>query len=134
MVVAAFALIAYLVTLQRVTSAAERMGRIPGDLVAGISEAVSTFLTGDVTRQFVSSLPVHENVGSGRLEVAVATTTEVLTRSDEQRAFWDLLSLGTTQVEIRVPVTWRWHLPLDDGCVATIEDCVSAVVSQGTGA
>ena len=129
MVAAAFALIAYLVTLQRVTSAAERLGKVPGHLVAGLSEAVSGFLTGDVTQRFVSSLPMHEDVGSGRLEVAVAATTEGMTRTDEQRAFWDLLSLGSTQVEIRVPVTWRWHLPLDDGWTATIEDGVLTVVA-----
>ncbi len=129
MVVAALALVAYLVTLHRLTSAAERMGEIPSNLVSGLTEAVSTFLTGDVTRRFVSSLPVQENVGVGRLEVAVAKTTETLTRNDEQRAFWDLVSLGTTQVEIRVPVTWRWHLPLDDGWIATLEDGVLTVVA-----
>ena len=129
MVVAAFALVAYLVTLHRLTRAAERMGEIPSNLVSGLTEAVSTFLTGDVTQRFVSSLPVQENVGVGRLEVAVAKTTETLTRNDEQRAFWDLVSLGTTQVEIRVPVTWRWHLPLDDGWIATLEDGVLTVVA-----
>lgn len=129
MVVAALALVAYLVTLHRLTRAAERIGEIPGNLASSLTDVVSTFLTGDVTQRFVSSLPVQENVGVGRLEVAVAKTTETLTRNDEQRAFWDLVSLGTTQVEIRVPVTWRWHLPLDDGWIATIEDGVLTVVA-----
>jgi hypothetical protein len=129
MVVAALALIGYLMTLHRLTRAAERLGEIPGNLASGLTDAVSTFLTGDVTQRFVSSLPVQENVGVGRLEVAVAKTTETLTRNDEQRAFWDLVSLGSTQVEIRVPVTWRWHLPLDDGWIATLENGVLTVVA-----
>lgn len=129
MVVAALALIGYLMTLQRLTRAAERVSGMPGEFLARVSDAAGRFLTGDVTQRFVSSLPVQENVGVGRLEVAVAKTTETLTRNDEQRAFWDLLSLGSTQVEIRVPVTWRWYLPLDDGWTATLEDGVLTVVA-----
>lgn len=95
--------------------------RAPAELADRLGDAARSFFSGDVTERFLSSIPTHEEVGPGRLEVAVATTVETVSRADEQRAFWDLLPLGRTEVEIRVPVTWRWHLPLDDGWSATID-------------
>ncbi|MGE0641900.1 MAG: hypothetical protein AB7G12_13875 [Thermoanaerobaculia bacterium] len=120
---------AFLATLDRFLDAGERIAGAPADLVGKIGRAARGFLTGDVTRRFLSSIPSQEAVGAGRLEVAVATTVETVTRSDEQRAFWDLVPLGRTEVEIRVPVTWRWHLPLDDGWSATIDDGILRIVA-----
>lgn len=116
-------------TLDRFLATGERIARAPAELVDSLGRAARGFLSGDVTRHFLSSIPAFDELGAGRLEVAVATTTEVLTRSDEQRAFWDLLSLGTTEVEIRVPVTWRWHVPLDTGWTATVADGALVVVA-----
>lgn len=120
---------AFFLTLDRFLAAGERIARAPAELVDSLGRAARGFLSGDVTRHFLSSIPAFDEVGAGRLEVAVATTTETLTRSDEQRAFWDLLSLGTTEVAIRVPVTWRWHVPLDSGWTATVTDGVLEVVA-----
>lgn len=120
---------AFFRTLDRFLATGERIARAPAEVVDSLGRAVRGFLSGDVTRRFLSSIPTFDELGAGRLEVAVATTTETLARSDEQRAFWDLVSLGTTEVEIRVPVTWRWHVPLDSGWTATVADGVLEVVA-----
>ncbi len=39
---------------------------------------------------------------------------EILRSTDERRIAWDLVTLGTTVSEIRVPVTYRYHLSLDE--------------------
>ena len=120
---------AFLATLDRFLDAGERIARAPGELAGRIGRMASGFLTGDVTQRLLSSIPAHEELGAGRLEVAVATTVETVSRSDEQRALWDLVPLGKTEVEIRVPVTWRWYLPLDDGWSATIDSGLLAIVA-----
>ena len=127
--VAALFVAAFLFTLNRFLAAGERVAGIPAALVDSAERLARSFFTGDVTKRFLSSIPTHEELGHGRLEVAVAKTTETLTRSDEQWAFWDLVPLGRTEVEIRVPVTWRWHLPLDDGWTATVDGEVLTVVA-----
>ena len=42
------------------------------------------------------------------------TQNKQITRSDERRVLWDTFSLGVTTTEIRVPVTYRYHLRLSD--------------------
>ena len=128
-VLGALIVYAFLAALNRFVAAGEKVASIPADFARGLGEAARGFLRVDVTRRFVSSIPSNEELGAGRLEVAVATTTESITRADEQYAFWDLLPLGRTEVEVRVPVTWRWYLPLDDGWEATVEGPVLTVVA-----
>lgn len=120
---------AFLAAVNRFLEAGERVARAPGEIARGLGQAARDFFSGDVTERFLSSIPATEEIGAGRLEVAVAKTTESISRRDEQFAFWDLLPLGATEVEIRVPVTWRWHLPLDDGWHATIENGILTVVA-----
>ena len=81
----------------------------------------------NVTEKFLAGIPNFMPLGGGNLDVAVAENVEVLSRSDERFAFWDLLSLGTTTVEIRVPVTYRYHLKLDDRWTVTVVDGVCRV-------
>jgi hypothetical protein len=104
----------YLVTLRLAAKAAGQVER----LVAGAAEHAEAmargFLTGNVTETFLASIPEIADSGGGRLEVASAEITETFTRSDERRIFWDVVPLGTTVTEIRVPVTYRYHLRLDD--------------------
>jgi hypothetical protein len=71
------------------------------------------FKTGRITSTFTASLPRLEPGGS-KLEVAAYEATEVFTRSDERAILFDLIPLGTTVSEIRVPVTYRYHVRLDD--------------------
>lgn len=93
-----------------------------GEAFAGAARA---FARVDVTQRFISSLPSVR--GAARLELATAETVETLTRSDDRRALWDLVPLGSTTVEVRVPVTWRWHLPLDEPWRAVLDAGVLTV-------
>jgi hypothetical protein len=71
------------------------------------------FKTGRITTTFTASLPRLEPGGS-KLELAAYEATELFTRSDERAILFDLVPLGTTVSEIRVPVTYRYHVRLDD--------------------
>lgn len=72
------------------------------------------FRSGAITKTFVASLPRIENSGSGRLELAVLESTETFRSEDNLRIGWDYVSLGTTVAEISVPVTYRYHLRLEE--------------------
>ena len=66
----------------------------------------------DVTERFIASFPEVSRTKGGALELATVKATETLSRSDEQFVAWGLISLGETISEIRVPVTYRYHLDL----------------------
>lgn len=110
MVLVALALIAYLVYRDFMHQGA-RMAEGTGKV---LTEAAASFWSGNVTESFVSGLPELDPNGSGNLELATFKNTETLTRKDEIRVLWDVFSLGTTESEIRVPVTYRYHLRLSD--------------------
>ncbi|HSM50150.1 MAG TPA: hypothetical protein VLA75_01965 [Thermoanaerobaculia bacterium] len=125
--VAAVALAALLlVALALVLSRFERMGRaagrLPAELAARAGEVARGLLTGNVTERFLADIPRVTAAEGGRLEVAIGESVETLSRTDERWAFWDLLPLGTTTVEIRVPVTYRYHVRLDEPWTVTVAD------------
>ncbi len=92
--------------------------QVPRDAVASLGEAASTiaerFKSGTITTTFVAALPQLAPDDGLKLELAAFEATEVFSRSDERRVMFDLVSLGTTVTEIRVPVTYRYHLRLDE--------------------
>ena len=96
-------------------------------VVETASDVARTFYSGDVTERFVAAIPEIEGAGVGRLELAKAQTVETFTRSDERRVLWDLVSLGTSVSEIRVPVTYRYHLSLNEPWQVVIEDGIALV-------
>lgn len=106
-VLALIPLIVYLETLRRAANA------IP-DLPEWSQKVAENFRSGRITETFLSSIPTIDPSGSGNLELAAFEVTEILTKSDERWAFWDLVPLGTTVSEVRVPVTYRYHLRLSD--------------------
>lgn len=67
-----------------------------------------------ITETFISALPTFARTPGGNLELATATSTETLTRTDERTIAWDMVYLGQTVSEISVPVTYRYHLNLRD--------------------
>jgi len=111
---AAIALFAYLWTLREakdVVGGAERAVRAVGDEVG---EVAGRFLSGTITTTFVEAIPEVHGTGLGNLELATVELTEIMTATDERRVLWDSVSLGETVSEIRVPVTYRYHLRLAD--------------------
>jgi hypothetical protein len=72
------------------------------------------FLSGNITKTFVAAIPNISTTGSGNLELATTEQTETFRTEDEKTILWDKLYLGKTVSEIRVPVTYRYHLRLVD--------------------
>lgn len=109
------ALVVVVVAVERACNRTYEQGRATvarvGEAAASIAER---FRTGTITTTFVAAIPRLVQDGSLKLEVAAVEATETLTRSDERRVLFDLVSLGTTVTEIRVPVTYRYHLRLDE--------------------
>lgn len=120
-VVATLLTLAYFWTLERFVRAGEAVARVPGDVVAGLERAARGFLTGDVTHRFLSSIPEVAAPKAGNLELATATVTETIERTEERRAFWELVPLGSTTVGVRVPVVYRYHVPMAGEWRATVE-------------
>lgn len=90
---------------------AARVVSAASDRAAAIAEK---FRSGAITKTFVASLPKIEDSGSGCLELAVLQSTETFRSEDNLRIGWDYVSLGTTVAEISVPVTYRYHLRLEE--------------------
>ncbi len=104
----------YWLTLRQAARAAGEIGELVAGTADRLEDAARDFLSADITETFVASIPEVTAGGSGNLELATLEMTETLTRSDERRIFWEAVSLGTTVSEIKVPVTYRYHLRLDD--------------------
>ena len=113
-----FALIAFIVslktskqvydeTLDRAGKGLDRAGAVARDIA-------SRFQSGTITETFTAAIPKLKGTGMGNLELATAEATESFSRMDSKTIAWDLLYLGTTETEIKVPVTYRYHLRLAD--------------------
>jgi hypothetical protein len=86
-----------------------------GDYALGKAQAIAEkFLSGNITRTFVAAIPEISTTGSGNLELATSEQVETFRAEDEKSVLWDKLYLGKTVSEIRVPVTYRYHLRLAD--------------------
>jgi hypothetical protein len=112
-IVAAFTLVAFL-----------RTGR---EVRTIVSEVARDFKTGNITHTFRESIPRIASTQGDVLELAVSQSDESFKRSDEKRIGWDYIYLGTTVVEIRVPVTYRYHLRLSDPWRLAARDHVCVV-------
>jgi hypothetical protein len=77
-------------------------------------EIAEKFKTGRITETFRESVIQVKSTGGDILELATSRNDETFTRSEENKAFRGYLNLGTTTSEIRVPVTFRYHLRLSD--------------------
>ena len=91
-----------------------RSGRA-GEYAVGKAQAIAEkFLSGNITKTFVAAIPEITTTGSGNLELATSEQVETFRAEDEKSVLWDKLYLGKTVSEIRVPVTYRYHLRLAD--------------------
>ena len=86
-----------------------------GSKVVGALPAIAAkFRTATITETFREDLPSIESSRGDILELATCRVDETFTRSDKRSVAWDMIDLGTTVAEIRVPVTFRYHLRLSD--------------------
>jgi hypothetical protein len=91
---------------REVRATAADVGKAARDVAEG-------FKTGRITNTFIAAIPQLQP-GGPLLELAAFEATETFTRKDERAILFDLIPLGTNVTEIRVPVTYRYHLRLSD--------------------
>ena len=124
-VVAVLALMVLLI-VRELRETAREGGRAAADAVRavgeGAAEIAGRFATGTITTTFVSAIPRLVPDGGILLELAAFEATEILSRTDDRRIFFDMVPLGSTVTEIRVPVTYRYHLRLDEEWRLAIAD------------
>src|SRR5436190_14258370 len=112
---ALFAVLAFLWVAKRAYEDTLTRGGRAGEFAAQKAEAVAEkFMRGNITRTFVAAIPEISTTGAGNLELATSDQTETFRAEDEKSILWDKLYLGKTVSEIRVPVTYRYHLRLSD--------------------
>lgn len=97
------------------------------DRAAGAIEQLGAgFTSTTITETFTAAIPRLGTEGM-LLEVAQLEATEIFERRDEKRALYDLVPLGVTVSEIRVPVTYRYHLRLEDRWTLDVKDGICLV-------
>src|SRR5206468_4632198 len=112
---ALFAFLTFLWVTKRTYDETLARGGKAGEYAAQTAQAIAAkFMRGNITRTFVAAIPEISSTGAGNLELATSAQTESFRAEDEKSIFWDKLYLGKTVSEIRVPVTYRYHLRLAD--------------------
>ena len=94
-------------------------------------DIAAAFKSGTITNTFISAIPSFSPDGGARLELASFEATEILRSADELRIGWDLIPLGTTVTEIRVPVTYRYHLRFDESWLLEVDGQSCVVYAPG---
>lgn len=82
--------------------------------VEGVVDIAKSFQSAEITETFTAAVPELAKGSQTLLELATFEGTETLKRENTKRILWDQISLGTTVTEIRVKVTYRYHLRLAD--------------------
>jgi hypothetical protein len=124
------ALIAFLTwrsTVRAPAHAVHQVAAVVERAVTNLPALAERFITGQITHTFQASLPQISASGGDILEVATLDSEETFRREDARLAFWDTLYLGTTVSEIRVPVTYRYHIRLSDPWELAARDRVCLV-------
>ena len=112
---ALFGFLAFLWVTKRTYDETLARGGQAGDYALQKAESIAEkFMGGTITKTFVAAIPEISSTGAGNLELATSDQTEMFRAEDEKSIFWDKLYLGKTVSEIRVPVTYRYHLRLSD--------------------
>lgn len=83
----------------------------------------------DVTQRFESYITRLRDAGQGTLEVAILEETAVVSRTEETSLLWGLIQGGKDIAEIRVPVTYRFHVRLDKPWQVRTHDNVAHVLA-----
>jgi hypothetical protein len=132
-IVSAFALIAYLKTVLGAKDTVDKTGRsikqAVDKAIAAAPEIARNFMTGNITHTFRESLPQITSTQGDVLELAVFRCDETFKRTDEKWTGWGWVYLGTTVAEIRVPVSFRYHLRLSDPWRLAAQDKVCYVMA-----
>jgi hypothetical protein len=99
------------------------------EAVEGLTGIADRFQTNTITTTFTAAIPRLVADGGTKLELAAFEAQETFARSDERRVLFDTLYLGTTITEIRVPVTYRYHLRLEEPWKLDVNDQACVVIA-----
>lgn len=83
----------------------------------------------DVSHRFESYIMRLRDAGQGTLEVAVLEEVAVVSRSEETSFMWGLIQGSKDVAEIRVPVTYRFHVRLDEPWEVRVRDNIAHVLA-----
>jgi hypothetical protein len=119
--IAVVGLIAFLLSLRSFEKGASNVAKE----AANIAEK---FTQGTITTTFTAAIPKISSTGMGNLELATAESVETFTQSDIKTVAWGIY-LGTTTTEIKVPVTYRYHLRLSDTWKLDVSNQMCIVVA-----
>ncbi len=128
-VLALLALVAYFKTLNSGRDVVVESGRAMEAALRELPGIAEKFQRGTITTTFIEGIPESVSTRGDVLELATAQTPESFMRTDNRTTFWGWLDLGTTVSEIRVPVTFRYHLRLSDPWRLTTRDSVCVVLA-----
>lgn len=85
------------------------------------------FIREDINRTFSEFITATTATGSGNLEIATHDTMAFFSETREKSFVWGSIPGGVTSVEIKAPVTYRYHLRLDDPWSIEIRGTVCVV-------
>lgn len=108
--------------IERVAGAARGMG----DVLHEMADRLHTRSVEETFRERITQVVSTEG---DILELAQVEAEESFTRADSRSLFGDMVYLGTTISEIRVPVVFRYHLKLSDEWKIVIQDQEVRVLS-----
>jgi hypothetical protein len=79
-----------------------------------LSELPIKFQSQHITETFRESLTRIDSTNGDVLELATLESDETITKFDMRTLFNDVIYLGTSVAEIKVPAVYRYHLKLSD--------------------
>jgi hypothetical protein len=128
-VLAALAMMGLLLLARPPLQTVDRLARAVEHTMTNLPAIAARFQAGTITHTFTSSIPQIAGTDGDILELAVAENSETFRRADSKTILWDKVYLGTTVSEIRVPVTFRYHLRLSDPWRLDARDQVCLVLA-----
>lgn len=100
----------------------DRLQRLADTIIGG-------FTKNDITQVFRENLIKVTATDGDILEVATLDMEETLKRYDTKSIAWNLINIGTTVSEIRVPAVFRYHVKLSDDWQVSVENDTAIVVA-----
>ena len=117
--------VAYISTLKAAKEVMPETIEKAAEKIETIAEKFKTGTIHTTWRNHISSITVNGT----DLEVASLKSDEFFTHEDEKRVFWEYIPLGKNISQIKVPVTYRYHIDLSEDWVIEVKDNVCAVVA-----
>ena len=105
---------AYWITISETTSLFKTGSKKAEKIKDSVVKAADTFESQNIAQSFLSQLPGKIEHGGDQLEIASFQAVESFRSESRRKVAWDVIDLGTTVSEIRVPVTFRYHVLLSD--------------------